>query len=290
MAKPIDKKNQQQKNSSSRPGVPAVRPGAVTNAHGGALPASLMKRASADAGKGVSTAQEDNLVPIAVVLQDLSPQTKKRDPKYMEGAEPGMIWLKNCSSPLVSGDEGIPFQPCYFDKDFVEWVPRDNGGGFVARHRTMPSAAKATKNPKNPKKTIYVMPNGNEIVETRYHIGRFFLPDGSRVPYVIPLASSGHSVSKEWMFKMNNVKIPGTEDKAASFAKLWLLKTRTRSNVQGTWFVLDPQDIGWVQSEEDYEAGLALFNAFEKSEKDIDTSQMSDARRAAGDDRGGDDM
>ena len=35
-----------------------------------------------------------------------------------------MIWLKNDDEPFVPGDEGILAQACYFDKDFVEWVPR----------------------------------------------------------------------------------------------------------------------------------------------------------------------
>lgn len=251
----------------AKAGVPAPR-----NEKGG-LPADLAKRMSSDAGKGVSTEQADNLVPIITILQDLSPQTKKRDAKFIEGAEASMIWLKNAEDPFVLGEEGIIFQPCFFDKDFVEWVPRDSGGGFVGRHRSMPSDAKEFKDAKNPNKVFWARPNGNQIVETRYHVG-FVHRGDQRMAYVIPLSSTGHTTSKQWMFMMNNVQLP-SGDKAPSFAKLYRLRTKVKTNGVGqSWYGFDVEDAGWVDSVRDYESGLALYNAFAQGERDIDTSTM----------------
>lgn len=235
----------------------------------GALPAHLAKKMEEHSGEGVSSKQEDNLVPLVYILQAQSPQVNKRSADYIDGAEAGHIWLRNAPHPIVPGDTGILFQPCHFSKDWVEWVPRDNGGGFVARHEDRPPEAEETKDPQNPNRVKYVMPNGNEVIETRYHAGFVVLDDGSVLPYIIPMSSSGHSVSRQWMFMMNSNQLP-KGDIAPSWSKLYRLKTKERSNAAGTWFTWDISDAGWVD-EEAFDRGTALFNAFNTGEKKAET-------------------
>jgi len=294
MAKPIDKKNA--KSQPSRTAAPArgrqevatTPKREVASAENSGPPNDLLATMQQHAGLGVSTDASDNLIPIITILQDGSPQAKPRDPKYIEGAEASMIWLKNSDDPFVVGEEGILFQPCIFDKDFVEWVPRDSGGGFVTKHKTVPKEAVKREDPKNKNKVKWVMPNGNEIIETRYHIGRVFREDGSKPAYVIPLVSSGHQVSREWMFRMNNVFLPDGVTKAASFAKLYRLTTKLKTNPVGqSWFLFNVEDAGWIETREDYEAGLALYNAFSKGEVGVDNRTMDNAT-GGGDGEGGD--
>ena len=232
------------------------------------LPATLVERMQIDAGKGVSTAQEDNLVPLIYVLQALSPQVNKRNSEYLEGAEPGAIWLRNSPTPIVNGDEGIIFQPCHFSKDWVEWVPRDAGGGFVGRHPACPADAKRQEDPKNPNKVKFVRPNGNEVMETRYHVG-FVVTANGPLPYVIPMSSSGHTASKQWMFMMNS-KLLANNKKAASFAYLYRLKTKQRTNALGTWFTWDISDEGMVQTVDEYDRGCTLYEAFASGAKQVE--------------------
>ncbi len=239
------------------------------------LPAELAGAMAADAGRGVSTAQEDNLVPLIYVLQTNSPQVNKRDERYIEGAEPGDIWLRNATHPIVRGDEGFLFQPCYFTKDWVEWVPRDSGGGFVGRHDDVPTDAKKTADPKNPNKVRFERPNGNEVKETRNHMGYAVTPDGA-LAYAIPLTSSGHTVSREWMGLMNRQRIPGSGEKPASWAVYYKLRTKMRHNKDGDWFVLVAENAGlggepmWVPSLADYERGKALHEAFASGAKKVE--------------------
>src|SRR4051812_21319875 len=87
-----------------------------------------------DAGRGVSTAMEDNVVPLIYILQALSPQVQKKKEEYVEGAEPGYIWFRGTKK--VVGEEGIAVVPCYYSKVWIEWMP--NRGGFVARHDERP--------------------------------------------------------------------------------------------------------------------------------------------------------
>ncbi len=253
----------------------------VVKAGSSSLPAAMQERMAAVAGKGVSTDQADNLVPFVAVLQDLSPQTKPANAKYVKGAEPGMIWLKNApgDKEFIPGQDGILVQNCFFYKDYVEWRTRDNGGGFVARHQEIPANANKITDPKNAQKVKWVLPNTNEIIETRYHVVRVFFDDGTRFATVIPFASTGHTVSKGWMTMMNNARL-GDGKPAPAFAKLYRMKLKTKTNAAGTWFLFDISDEGWLEDMGDFEAGLALYTDFEKGEKKADDSTRDEGTQA----------
>ena len=240
----------------------------------GNVPAFLAAAIAEHAGEGVSTLQEDNLVPLIYVLQAQSPQCNKRSPEYVDQAEAGSIWLRNSGLPAVNGEEGILFQPCFFERDWVEWVPRDSGGGYAGRHKDRPAEAKELPDPKNPAKTQWTLPNGNTLAETRYHIGYVILDDGSTMPYVIPMSSSGHTVSRGWMFMMNSKQLGG--NRAPSYACLYRLKTKERSNAAGTWFTWDVTDAGWVTTQADFDRGADLHKAFALGEKQVDTAAPQD--------------
>lgn len=238
-------------------------------------PAALAERLAADAGKGVSGEQEDNIVPLIYILQTQSPQVSKRNPEYIEGAEPADIWLRNAAKPIVKGNDGFLFQPCHFTKDWVEWVPRTKGGGFVARHDDCPEDAVLTEDSENPNRKRYVRKNGNEVKETRYHVGFVLTENGAALPYVIPLTSSGHTVSRTWMTMMNAKQISGQV--APSWASLYRLTTRERINPAGTWFTFEVRDCGWVATVEDYERGAKLHQAFVEGQKVMDAPDEQQA-------------
>lgn len=243
------------------------------------LPATILEQMEGDAGKGISEAQEDNLVPLIYALQKGSPQVNKRDDAYIEGAEAGDIWLRNASQEIVKGQEGITFQPCYFFKDWVEWIPRDAGGGFVGRHVVPPPEAKKQVNPKNPQAAIYVMPNGNELIETRSHVGFVLTPDGP-LPYVVPFKSTGHVVSRAWMVLMNAKRTPQGK-KAPPWAFLYKLSTKFRKNEFGDWFVLDAKDAGQIKKVEDYTRGKALYEAFASGAKQAEAEVVQESKQEA---------
>jgi hypothetical protein len=224
-------------------------------------PAELANRFAADAGKGLSTDQADNMVPLIYLLQAGSPQVKKGDPNRIEGAEAGDFWLRNATDPIIKGEDGLLFQPCYFEKDFVEWQP--NRQGLVARHRDIPNDVTEEPHPKNPNRKILVRENGNEIAETRYHIGRILNRDPP-LSYIITFTSTGHTVSRNWMFMMNSKQYRGV--KVPSFARSYWLNTLVKTKGPDSWFMVTVKDGDWV-SAEDYAAGEALYNAFNTGAK-----------------------
>lgn len=220
------------------------------------------------AGEGVSQRAEDNLVPMLAVLQALSPQVDRRNVAHVNGAEPGAIWLKNSPVEIVPGEQGIEFQPCWFDVAWVEWVPRRQGGGFVARHKDRPKEAtfKEVQGDNGPQMR-WVMPGGNELIETRYHVGRARLPNGVVMPFMIPFTSTGHTVSRDWHTKMNT-RITRKGQVAPSFSTWYHLTTVQRQKNNYSWFVLKVDISRWLAEEEveDFKAGAKLAAAMSVGE------------------------
>jgi hypothetical protein len=244
------------------------------------LPSFLQDRMADDAGKGISNAADDNLVPLVYIIQSNSNRANKRHPDYVEGGEAGAIWLRNSGLPAISGDDGIIFQPCAFTKDWVEWKP--NRGGYAGRHAVRPAdAVEKNIDPNDPDRMQWIRPNGNIVQETRYHIGNVY-HNGQRLPYVIPMTGSGHTVSRGWMTRMKTKAMPGLKGTAPSYACLYHLKTKDTSNAKGDWCTWEINDAGWVLTADDYDAGAELNAAFDTGEKSVDSSMMADTEVGGG--------
>jgi hypothetical protein len=78
--------------------------------------------------------QEDLALPFLKVLGQLSPEINKRDGKYVEGAEAGMI-LNTVTNEIFDGAKGIDVLPVFYERKYVEWQDRgDSKGAPVAIH------------------------------------------------------------------------------------------------------------------------------------------------------------
>lgn len=275
----------------------------------GAMPAFMEEQAKADQGKGVSTDQADNLVPLVYVLQSNSPQVNRHKPEvYVAGAEPGDIWLKGAPQPIIKGgpdEAGLLFQPCWFGKCVNEWIPRNadgSGGGFVARHQVMPEDAQEViipgeKTGDKPRRKMMNRDRSHEYIETREHAG-FAITDAGPIPYIIALSSTGHQTSREWMPLMNRKVTPGGV-KAPSWAALYRITSRLRVRGGQSWFMLQVADAGakgaamWVDLE-GYQRGKTLYEAFASGAKQAaepDKGALLDPEGGQGDEPvGGDGM
>ncbi len=233
-------------------------------------PAEMLEIFDADAGQGVSTSIDDNLVPFISILQPLSPQVQKGEPRYIEGAESGDILLGSLNR-YWKGSTGILFQACAFSREVVEWkYPRVPGtAGFVGRHSEIPKDHKQQPDQRNPSRVHFLSPSGqSEYVDTRYHFG-FILntkeavgdgPELGPMQAVIGLSSTGHTFSRQWMTQMSNLRTPSGK-LAPSRARKFLLPTVAKQNAQGRWFTFSVVDKGWVTDPDQYAAGTNLFNA-----------------------------
>ena len=81
----------------------------------------------ADADKGSQNmTQEDLALPFLKVLGQLSPEVNKRDGKYVEGEEPGMI-LNTVTNEIFDGTKGIDIIPAFYERKYVDWQDRGEG-------------------------------------------------------------------------------------------------------------------------------------------------------------------
>ena len=223
---------------------------------GGNLPSYMDDVAGKYAGAGVASGAEDNLIPMVRVLQDMSPQVKPKNAEYVDGATAGMMYC----GVLNLLFEKARFQPCAFQKGWVEWKPRGVGGGFVAQHAGLPDGAvDGVDGNGNPCKKL----GDNELVETRYHFGRLTV-DGQTYPVVLPFTSTGHTVSKGFMTMLNNQRHNGKV--LPSFVKDYNLTTVQKSNASGEWSVMQFDDPQWV-AEDDIAVGAAMFDGVMSGQK-----------------------
>ena len=90
------------------------------------LPSNMFEE---DAAKGLGKiGQEDLALPFLKILGQLSPEVNKRDGKYVEGAEPGMIF-NSVSGELYDGVKGIDVIPAFYKLEYIEWKDRGEGPG-----------------------------------------------------------------------------------------------------------------------------------------------------------------
>lgn len=194
------------------------------------------------AGQGMETANaEDFAIPFLYVLQKMSPQVDEDHEKHIAGAKPGMF-LNTVTGQLFDGATGIRLIPVHFEKNYVEWVTRDAGGGFVATSSTRADAQakKATD-------------RETEIIDTANHYCLAEVRDGEWEPVIVSCTSTKLRASREWMSAMSRVTISDGNNKfvAPTFSKIWRLRTVSQKKDQYTYYNFKAElEDGWVSQEQ----------------------------------------
>ena len=136
----------------------------VTEKKSAPLPANMFEE---DAAKGLGAiGQEDLALPFLKILGQLSPEVNKRDGKYVEGAEPGMIF-NSVSGELYDGVKGLDVIPAFYKLEYIEWKDRGEGPGApVAIYDSSSDIMSKTKADASYKDRL---PNGNYIEKTASH-------------------------------------------------------------------------------------------------------------------------
>jgi hypothetical protein len=212
------------------------------------LPANTFEQ---DAGKGLGKlTQEDLALPFLKILGQLSPEVNKRDGKYVEGSEPGMIF-NSVSGEMYDGTKGISVIPCFYKLEYIEWKDRGEGSGApVAIHSSASDIMSKTKMDANFKDRL---PNGNYIEKTANHFVVITQPTATTA--LISMKSTQLKISRKWNSMMAGIKMKGKNGMftPASFSHTYQLRTVQQSNDKGTWFGWEVQKIGPVSNAEMYQ-------------------------------------
>mgnify|MGYP003126005612 FL=1 len=208
----------------------------------------------ANAGKGLQNITNDDVtIPRLAIVQSGSPQRKKKDEKYIDGADEGMIFNTVTNELFENSLEVIP---CGYRKTYVEWVPREKGGGLVAVHDMKPEGT--TTDPKTRKSML----GENQIVDTAEHFVLVKTAQGYS-PAVLTMTSSNLGVSRKWntLLKMKRINVKGQTVEAPSFLYTFKLSTVEAENDLGNWHKYKIEESGQVDSREIFKEGEKLADS-----------------------------
>ena len=215
-----------------------------------------------DAAKGLGKiGQEDLALPFLKILGQLSPEVNKRDGKYVEGAEPGMIF-NSVSGELYDGVKGIDVIPAFYKLEYIEWKDRGDGPGApVAIYDSSSDIMSKTKPDANYKDRL---PSGNYIEKTASH---FVIVTGdSPSTALISMKSTQLKISRKWNSMMSGIKLKGKNGlfTPASFSHIYRLKTTQMSNDKGTWFGWEVSKVGPITDQQLYQQAKSFSESISK--------------------------
>ena len=197
-------------------------------------------------GEGVDYDTSELQIPFVRVIQALSPQIKKSDSAFIKGAEQGDLF-NTVTGEFWKAEEGIVVIPCYQETKYLEFTPREEGGGFVGEMKADdPNIAKATRSGAKE-----VLPNGNEVVKSDQHYCMIMNKDGSAQPAIVDMKSTQLKISRRWKTQIAMQKIAGKDGvqrTPALFANKWKLTTVEESNDMGTWFNYAVERVGLIDN------------------------------------------
>ena len=215
----------------------------------------------ADANMGAQNiSQEDLALPFLKILGQLSPEVNKRDGKYVEGAEPGLI-INTVTNELYSDVDVIP---CHYKRQYIEWQDRGTSTGApVAIHEADSDIISQTTRGKDYKDRLA---NGNYLENTASH---FVLVRGAN-PHtaLISMKSTQLKVSRKWNSMMMGLKMQGKNGlfTPPTYSHIYNLKTVQMSNDKGTWFGWDVTKVGPVDDKNMYDMAKNFATSVGKGE------------------------
>ena len=223
------------------------------------LPSNIFEE---DAAKGLGKiGQEDLALPFLKILGQLSPEVNKRDGKYVEGAEPGMIF-NSVTGDLYDGVKGIDVIPCFYKLEYIEWKDRGEGPGApVAIYDSSSDIMSKTKADASYKDRL---PNGNYIEKTASHF--VIITGDSPSTALISMKSTQLKISRKWNSMMSGIKLKGKNGlyTPASFSHIYKLKTTQMSNDKGTWFGWEVSKVGPITDASIYQQAKSFSESISK--------------------------
>lgn len=177
---------------------------------------------------------DDYAIPFLQILQALSPQIQEN-----EALRQGMI-INTVTGEVFEAKNGIAFVPATTNHCYVEWKPRDAGGGFVGIHEVQSELVRACIAGQD--FGVYKTPDGNELLETFYVYGIAVMDDGSTCQAVLSFSSTKIKKYKAWQTKAKTIQIAlpdGRRIPAPLFAHRYRLKTVSEKNTKGQFYNWD---------------------------------------------------
>jgi|TARA_R110000744_G_scaffold215173_1_gene334040 hypothetical protein len=184
-----------------------------------------------DAGFGFEEVTSSDLqIPFLRIIQALSPQLKKSDAAYIEGAGQGDIF-NTVTNKIWPAEQGVVVLPVHFQMKFLEFVPRNQGGGFLGELSADSNDVRTAVRDKD--SGMELLNNGNELVRTAQHYIKIVHDDGNLENAIVDMKKTQLKKSRLWLSMMMMQKHNGKT--MPSFASTYRLKSVEDGNDKGSW-------------------------------------------------------
>ena len=251
--------------------------GAVAKAKNAELSTDVMDDILEFAGDGAAFDSSEMQIPFLRVLQALSPQLNKKKAEFIEGAASGDMF-NTVSNQHWDGEEGVVLIPCFQTTKYLEFTPREQGGGYRGEiPANDPVLQRTTRNGAKE-----ILPTGNELVKSDQHYCLVVDEDGGFQPVVVDMKSTQLKVSRRWktQIAMQKIKHPKTGQMITPpvYATMWKLTTTEESNDQGSWANYQIEKVGLVDNRDllleakAFRESVAAGEVKAAAEGDADTS------------------
>jgi len=193
--------------------------------------------------------QDDLALPF---LKVASRQDEKLD--ELVGAKIGDIY-NSVTFQVYGGGTGIRVIPCYYERRFLEWVPRGDGPGAPVHiykpDEERPETARDKEN------VDWVVGGESYIDETHQHYVVVLEEDGSYTTGLIAMKKTQLKKSRKWNSMIASRTMVGKTGKPftpARYSHIYHLKTIAEKNSKGSWH-------GWDISLDSQVSDIHLYNA-----------------------------
>jgi len=177
---------------------------------------------------------EDLAIPFLRVLAQLSPQVNKRDAAYVQGAEAGQMF-NTVLNETYDGEKGVFVIPCHYNRRFVEWKTRENGGGYVDSYEPTDPVVKTTFKSDTGQD---ILPNGNMLSNTAQFFVMMLHPELGPQRALITMSSTQLKKARKWMTQAQSLTAKGKNGvyTLPLMSQVYKITTVQEQNDKGTWF------------------------------------------------------
>jgi hypothetical protein len=181
--------------------------------------------------------REEFAIPFLRVLQKMSGECERNS--GIVGAEEGAIF--NTVTQKCYGE--VVVIPCHRSHTYIEWIPREKGGGLVDVHD---AGSQLVMDAKEEYGSFGVMEleNGHELIETYSIFALQLLDKEAYEQVIINFSSTQIKAYKQWMTRASGVLVKqsdGRNVRPPLFAHAYRLTTIEQRNDKGSWCVFQSE-------------------------------------------------
>lgn len=233
---------------------------------------------AADAGLGMEGADKSSFaIPFLSILQGLSPQLETVD-----GAKPG-LFINSITNEVF---KEVLVIPCAFQRRFLRWAPRSEGGGYKGEYNPVDIETGKIDGVHQNNEGRLMLEN-DELKDTRNHFVLMQTESGAWTGALLSLSSTQIKKSKRWMSLILGIEMRNAQGKPfnpPSFSHVYKLSAVKEENSKGSWWGLQVEKVEPVGDAELYAKAKAFHNSVSAGEVEVAPPQ-ADVEAAGSDDR-----